>query len=136
MTAVKPANPLQMAPPSEPEVKLNVTPVDEPKDPQVVPSSVEVPKAKEAPDAVPDAVPEPSPAPTQPEPTPEELGIQDQASFIKKCVKIEPQAPGGRFAVRGVCTKCGWQSFQKLESDARALVENHALKHWSEVAVV
>lgn len=54
--------------------------------------------------------------------------------FCESLVKIEPQGPGSKYSHRGVCVKCGWQSFQYTEVDAHDVVFNHAAKHWSEVA--
>lgn len=50
--------------------------------------------------------------------------------FCQSLVKIEPVAQPSRFNFRGVCTKCGFQSYEKTEADARGVVAHHAMKHW------
>lgn len=54
--------------------------------------------------------------------------------FAQSLVIAEKQPPASRFSHRGVCARCGWQSYQYDEQTARDVVAQHAIKHWSEVA--
>lgn len=79
----------------------------------------------------------PTPPPETPKvpetPTPKAPQALPVDSKTAKFVKVDANPSGTeQHKYRGVCTKCGWQSYQPSADAANEVVRRHATKHLHE----
>ena len=111
------------------------TPTVAPKTASVTPSTSVVTSASLAKPEPPNTIPAPPPDTAPTGPPPPELTRQQKivAKLTELYVKID-QLDGQVYSHRGSCTKCGWQSYQHSEAEARQIVITHVMNHWRDVA--
>jgi hypothetical protein len=55
------------------------------------------------------------------------------AEALEKYVSVTKLTDFSHFTHQGRCVKCGWQTLQLCDNDARLLVRQHVQTHWRDV---